>query len=143
MGRTSECTLRSLKDIYTECDVSPQVLIQLMLYVTASEWPRGLRRGSATARLPELRVRIPSGTWMFFCFECCVLSGIGLCDGLIPCPEMFYECLSVVCVVCCQVEVSATGRSLAQRILTERGVSVCDPQILSMRRPRPLNLSIN
>jgi hypothetical protein len=35
-------------------------------------------------------------------------------------------CLSVVSVVCCQVEVSATGRSLVQRIPTECVVSECD-----------------
>jgi len=45
---------------------------------------------------------------MSVCFECYVLSGRGLCDGLIPCLEESYECLSVVSVVCCQVEVSAT-----------------------------------
>jgi len=49
---------------------------------------RGLRRGSATARLLGLLVRIPS------------------------------ECL-----MCCQVEVSATGRLLVQRSPTECGVS--------------------
>ena len=42
------------------------------------------------------------------CRECCVLSGRGLCDGLITRPEESYGCLSVVSVVCCQVEVSAT-----------------------------------
>ena len=36
------------------------------------------------------------------------------------------ECLSTVSVVCCQVEVSATGRSLVQRSHTECGVSECD-----------------
>jgi hypothetical protein len=41
--------------------------------------------------------------------ECCVLSGRGLCDGLIPCPEECYGCGSVVSVVRCQVEGSATG----------------------------------
>jgi hypothetical protein len=35
-------------------------------------------------------------------------------------------CLSVVSVVCCQVEVSATGWSLAQRSPTDCGVSECD-----------------
>jgi hypothetical protein len=36
-------------------------------------------------------------------------------------------CLSLVSVVCCQVEVSATGWSLVQRSPTECGVSnVCD-----------------
>ena len=45
-----------------------------------SQWPRGLRRGSTAARLVGLWVRIPPGAWMF-----------------------------VLSVVCCQVEVSATG----------------------------------
>ena len=51
-----------------------------------SQWPRYLRRGSAAAHLLGLRVRIPPGTWMFVCCECCVLSGRCLCDGLITRP---------------------------------------------------------
>jgi len=39
-----------------------------------SEWPRGLRRRSAAARLLRLWVRIPSGAWVFICCECWVLS---------------------------------------------------------------------
>jgi hypothetical protein len=35
-------------------------------------------------------------------------------------------CLSLVSVVCCQVEVSATGRSLVQRTPTAYGVAECD-----------------
>jgi hypothetical protein len=62
-----------------------------------SQWPRGLRSGSAAARLLEFRVRIPPEAWM-----------------------------SLVSVVCCQAEVSASGRSLVQRSPTERGVSECD-----------------
>ena len=46
---------------------------------------------------------------MFVYCECCVLSGGGLCDELITHPEESYGCLSVVSVVCCQVEVSATS----------------------------------
>jgi len=46
--------------------------------------------------------------WLSVCFDCCVLSGRGLCDGFIPCTEKSYGCLSVVSVVCCQVEVCAT-----------------------------------
>jgi len=38
-----------------------------------------------------------------------MFSGRGLCDGLITRPEESYGSLSVVSVVCCQVEVSATG----------------------------------
>jgi hypothetical protein len=56
-----------------------------------------------------------------------VFSGTGLCDWPIPRPEdsnRVCVSLSVIrCnignVVCCQVEVSATGRSLVQRIPTE------------------------
>ena len=41
--------------------------------------------------------------------ECCVLSGRVLCDELITRPEEPYGCLSVMSVVCCQVEVFATS----------------------------------
>jgi hypothetical protein len=50
-----------------------------------------------------------------------------------------HGCLSVVSVVCCQVEVSATDWSLVQRSPTECGVSkkcvIVKPR--KMRRPRP------
>ena len=51
-----------------------------MKKVCRSQWPRGLRHMSAAARLLRLWVRIPPRAWMF-----------------------------VVSVVCCQVEVCATG----------------------------------
>ena len=47
-----------------------------------------------------------------------------------------FGCLSVVSVVCCQVEVSATSWSLFQRIPTDCGVSECDSGT-SERRPWP------
>jgi len=56
-----------------------------------SQWPRGLRRRSAAARLLRLWIRMPPGVWMSVCCECCVLSGRGLCDGLITCPEDSYR----------------------------------------------------
>jgi hypothetical protein len=63
--------------------------------VRRSQWPRGLRRRSAVARLLRLWVRISPGTWMS------------------------------VCCVCCQVEVSATSWSLVQRNPTDCGASLC------------------
>ena len=45
--------------------------------------------------------------------------------------------LSAVSVVCCQVEVSATGRSLVQRSSTECGVSESDREASITRRPWP------
>ena len=53
--------------------------------------PCGLRRGSATARLRGLQVRIPPGAWIFVCCECCVLSGRGFGDKLITRPEESYR----------------------------------------------------
>ena len=70
----------------------------------------GLWRGSADARLLGLCVRIPSGAWMSVYLS----------------------------VVCCQKEVSATGRSLVQRSPTECGVSVCDREASTMRKPLPI-----
>jgi hypothetical protein len=55
------------------------------------QWPRGLRRGSAAARLPGFRVRISPVTWIHITCECCVLSGRGLCYGLITRPEESYR----------------------------------------------------
>ena len=52
-----------------------------------SQWPRGLRRRSAAARLLGFWVRIPPGARTFCLLECCVLSGRGLCDELITRPE--------------------------------------------------------
>jgi hypothetical protein len=40
-------------------------------------------------------------------------------------PTGGYGCLSVVSVVCCQVEVCATRLSLVQRIPTDCGASLC------------------
>jgi hypothetical protein len=48
-----------------------------------------------------------------------------------------HGCLSVVSVVCCQVEVSASGRSLVQRSPTDCGVSECDREASTMKRPCP------
>jgi hypothetical protein len=43
--------------------------------------------------------------------------------------------MSVVSVVCCQVEVSTSDRSLVQRNPTECGVSECDREASIVRRP--------
>jgi len=40
--------------------------------------------------------------------ECCVLSVIVRWAGMITCTDESYGCQSVVCVVCCQVEASAS-----------------------------------
>jgi len=49
-----------------------------------------------------------------------------------------HGCLSVVSVVCCQVEVSATGPSLIQRSPTECDVFECDREALIKRKTWPI-----
>jgi hypothetical protein len=55
------------------------------------EWPRGQRCLSEAAGLLALRVRIPLGAWMSVSCEFCVLSGRGLCTGLVTGPEESYR----------------------------------------------------
>ena len=59
--------------------------------IKGNQRPCDLRRGSSAARLLRSWVRIPRGTWTFVCCECCVLSGRGLCDGLITRPDESYR----------------------------------------------------
>ena len=93
-----------------------------------SQWPRGLRRRFAAARLLRLWVLIPPGAWMFFCCECCVL-GRGLCDGLITRPEEFYR---LWCVVECDLETSwmrrpwPSGAVAPNKKIYSRGCLVCN-----------------
>ena len=77
--------------------------ISIVLFNEAgrSQWPRGLRRRSTTARLLRSWVRIPPVAWMFVCCKCCVLSGRGLCDELITRSEESYR---LWCVVVCDLE---------------------------------------
>jgi hypothetical protein len=77
------------------------------IWGSRSQWPRGLRCRSATARLLRSCVRIPPEAWMFVCCECCVLSGRGLCDDLITLPEESYW---LWCVVVCDLETSRMRR---------------------------------
>ena len=84
------------------------VILPSNIFRSRSQWPRGLRRRSAAARLLRLWVRIPPGAWIFVCCECCVLSSRGLCDGLIIRSEESYRLWRVV--VCDQE--TSQGRRL-------------------------------
>jgi len=70
-----------------------------------SKFPRSLRCGSAAAHLMTFWIRIPPG----------------------------HGRLCLVSIVCCQVEVSASGWSLVQRSPTECSVSKCESEALIMR----------
>jgi hypothetical protein len=75
--------------------VSSNVIVKGIHNMSRSQWPRGLRRGSAAARLLRLRVWIPPGVWMSVSCECCVVSGRGLYVEPITRPE---ESFRVWCV---------------------------------------------
>ena len=68
-----------------------------------SQSPRGRRRRSAAACLLRSWVRIPPEACVFVYCDCCVLSGRGLCDGLITCLEESYR---LWCVVVCDLVTS-------------------------------------
>jgi hypothetical protein len=80
--------------------------------IRRSQWPSGLRRGSAAARLLELRFRIPAEACMSVSCECCVLSGRGLCVGLTTRLEESYR---VWCLSECDREAWKTRRPWSTR----------------------------
>ena len=63
------------------------ITIITIIIIIGSQWPRGLKRGSADECLLGLRVRIPPVAWMFVSYDCCVLSGRRLCIRPITRPE--------------------------------------------------------
>ena len=77
-------------------DVYRVILMKVSRLRGRSQWPRGPRRGSAAANFLGLWVRIPPAAGM-----------------------------SVVSVVCCEVEVSVSGCSLVRRNPTDCGSSLC------------------
>jgi hypothetical protein len=102
--------------------MSNSIFIQPYDYISWSQWPHGLKRGFAAARLLRSWVRIPLGAWMFVCCECCVLSGRVLCDELITRPEESYR---LWCVVVCDRNLKneeAMTRVGSQRHSTKRNV---------------------
>ena len=70
-------------------------ILGLNRFLRRSQWPRGLRRGSAAARLLGLWVWFPPEAWMFVSCECRVLLGRGLCVVLITRPEASYQLWNV------------------------------------------------
>jgi len=99
------------------------IYIYIYIYICRSQWPRGLRRRSAAARLLRLWVRIPSGAWMSVYWECCVLTG--LCGALITRPEESYR---MWCVVVCDLETSRMRRpwpALGRRATGKKNICIC------------------
>jgi hypothetical protein len=79
------------------------------VYECRSQRARGLRRGSVAAPSLALWVRFLPPAWRFVCWECCVLSGRGVCVGLLSRSEGPYG--------------------------LRRYLIVCDLETCTMRRP--------
>jgi hypothetical protein len=82
-----------------------------VIFLLQFQWPRGLRRRFL---------------YSLACWGCVFETLRG------------HECLSLVSVVCCQVEGYESGRSFAQRSPTECCVSQCDRENSVMRVPGSL-----
>ena len=93
--------IRCLFNIFTVNVVLITYFILVSLVICRSRGPRGLRRRSTAARLLRSWIRIPPGALMSVYYECCVLSGRGLCDELITRPEESYR---LWCVDVCDIE---------------------------------------
>jgi len=82
-----------LRFLRTSLTVRSDYLAQVRKYsrtnqaACRSPWLRGLWRGSTTASLLGLRVRILPRAWKFVSYDCHVLSSRGFCDQPINCPE--------------------------------------------------------
>ena len=121
----------TMTDFFVRLSDSKHRLLRLQIkYNCRSQWPRGLRRRSVAARLLRSWVRIPSGAWMFVCYECCVLSGRGLCDELITRLEESYR---LWCVVVCDRE---TSRICAPYIYDIRSLRVKITAREDLKRPQ-------
>jgi hypothetical protein len=76
-----DCVILKREDLQSVNFFSVNKFATLLSEDHGSQWSRGLRRRDAAARLLRLWVQIPPG----------------------------HGCLSIVRVVCCQIEVSASG----------------------------------
>jgi hypothetical protein len=52
---------------------------------------RGIKPGLPAVRFLGWRIRIPPESWKYVSCECCVVSGRGLCVGLVARPEESYR----------------------------------------------------
>jgi hypothetical protein len=105
--------------------------------VSRSQWPCGLRRTSAVARLLRSWVRIQPGAWMLVCCECCLLSGRRLCDELITRPEESYR---LWWVVVCDLETTRMRRSwpaLGRSATIKKKMLICH---FCVQREMPCNI---
>ena len=67
-----------------------KVSVDIIFTGSRSQWPRGLKVWVCGRSLAGITGSNPAGAWMSASCQGCVLSGRGLCDGLINRPEESY-----------------------------------------------------
>ena len=95
--------------------------------------PHGLRRLSVASRWLGLWVRIPPGTWISVSCDCCVLSGRGLWDGLIPRPREPGRVSVCVCVCVCGVYVCGYVVCVCVCVCVSLNVISCNSNSLHLK----------
>ena len=63
---------------------------------------------------------------MYTSFECCVMSGRGLCVGQIPCPEKFYRVCMCEYVCLCEYACMCEYVCLCEYVCMCEYVCLCD-----------------
>ena len=96
-------------------------------YHCQSQWPRGLRCGSAAARLLKSWVRIPPGAWMFVCCERCVTLTFS------------WPCISVIIFVNNQLDAQSIFSCMFISVLYMFRAAI----VPIIRRINPLNPELN
>jgi hypothetical protein len=93
ISEMSTCQVQfSVNKVHVSLLLQSNCVLPLRTCVKYKNHACGLMRESTAARLRRLRVRIPpEEAWMSVSCECCVLSGRGLCDGLVTRPEESYR----------------------------------------------------
>jgi hypothetical protein len=94
--------------------INSHLRCNVWMYIPVEVWDTPIL---AIARLLRFWVRILPAVWRFFCYECCVLSGRGLC---VTRPGEFYR---LWCVVMCDLDTSRTGKecpALGHRVTGEK-----------------------
>jgi hypothetical protein len=75
-------------------DVCVVLVVRTVLWNV--KWHEGRKDLNSTkmdqrGKTPDRQKKIPPGAWMSVSCECCVMSGRGLCDDLVPRPEESYR----------------------------------------------------
>jgi hypothetical protein len=116
--------------VHVTCLTFPDLITLIIFskeYNGRSQWPRGLKRGSAAACLLGLWGRIRPSAWMSVSCVWWGWSGRGLCEGLFTRPEESYRGSAAACLVGLWVRISPRAwMSVCCECCVLSGRGLCD-----------------